>query len=1103
MTDVFISYAREDSDFVRRIFESLKENNREAWVDWEDIPLTADWLAEAYAGIEGADAFLFVISPSSVSSGPCTLELEHALENNKRLIPLLRTEVTDPEIQKNMHKSLSSHNWVQFREKDDYEKAIQSVLTAIDTDLDHVKAHTRYVIRASEWDAKGRDKSFLLNGNDLYEAELWLKASESKSPQANALQREYIIAGRMEANRRRRIRTITTLVILAMTLLALAAVFQSIQATNNAAQARAAEADARFNADQADSAALASYAQQALYREHNVDLAIPLALEANRLEQVPALARTILAQAAYAQGTRALFEGYALYPDADMAVTPDYQKVLSVAADETLQLWDINTREVLQTWDFGDTSGQRPWTVHISPDGKNGLVSLQDGSLFLLNLETGEQSQPWPYEAFARYAIFTPDGQHILAGYATTGNVVLWDIATGGKLATYHGTDGKTVYSIATNTDGSKLAAGFDDGSIFLWNMDGGEQLGLFTGHTGTVRSVAFSPDSTELLSGADDKSVRVWQIATGEQTYQFLGHTDRVRSVIFGPTSKTAFSASYDGHTIQWNLETGTVINTYFGHVATVYAVINMPNERILTGSSDGTLRLWDTENGGEIRRLDGHTGTVYSVAFTPDGTKAVTASQDMSLNVWDLKTGELIRTLCCHTDWIWGVAVSPDGTKALSASRDKTLILWDLETGDKLRTFTGHTDGVWSVVFSPNGLTALSGSRDNTMILWDLETGRIIRRYQGHLFPIYGIAMSPDGRFALSASSDKTVILWNVETGEIVRTLKGHKSTVYDVAFSPDGTEALSGSQDLTMILWDLNTGDIVRQFTGPTSDITAVAFANDGHRALSGSLDNSVRLWNLDTGAETLLYAGHTDGVWDVAFSPDNRTILSGSRDRTVRLWRIDTFDELVLWTYANRYVMPLSCEQRKLYRIAVQCNVAGNFATSTPYLTSVPSLTPLPSATSEIAAATQQAVLTVTPSLTPLPTLAKGTALQGTLLPGATDILYYEGHAGEIVTISVKADKPANDVTDETTQIEQGLLDTDLILYAPDGTRLIENDDVAVGQTDSTIEAYTLPTDGLYVIRIFNAFTQKVGGGYTVLVEEGVLPTPIPTATPQPE
>ncbi len=46
MTDIFISYSRQNSPFVKRLFEALAEQKRDTWVDWEGIPLTADWWAE-------------------------------------------------------------------------------------------------------------------------------------------------------------------------------------------------------------------------------------------------------------------------------------------------------------------------------------------------------------------------------------------------------------------------------------------------------------------------------------------------------------------------------------------------------------------------------------------------------------------------------------------------------------------------------------------------------------------------------------------------------------------------------------------------------------------------------------------------------------------------------------------------------------------------------------------------------------------------------------------------------------------------------------------------------------------------------------------------
>ena len=81
MSDVFISYSRRDIDFFCYLFDQLKACDRDAWADWQDIPPTADWLAEIYRG--------FVISPDSVASEICTLEIEHAVKHHKRLAPVV------------------------------------------------------------------------------------------------------------------------------------------------------------------------------------------------------------------------------------------------------------------------------------------------------------------------------------------------------------------------------------------------------------------------------------------------------------------------------------------------------------------------------------------------------------------------------------------------------------------------------------------------------------------------------------------------------------------------------------------------------------------------------------------------------------------------------------------------------------------------------------------------------------------------------------------------------------------------------------------------------------------------------------------------------
>jgi hypothetical protein len=74
---------------VKNIYDALAVDDRNIWVDWEDIPPSNDWLDEIHKGIEQSDAFIFVLSPDSIKSEVCTWEVDHACANGKRIIPVV------------------------------------------------------------------------------------------------------------------------------------------------------------------------------------------------------------------------------------------------------------------------------------------------------------------------------------------------------------------------------------------------------------------------------------------------------------------------------------------------------------------------------------------------------------------------------------------------------------------------------------------------------------------------------------------------------------------------------------------------------------------------------------------------------------------------------------------------------------------------------------------------------------------------------------------------------------------------------------------------------------------------------------------------------
>ena len=200
MSDIFISYSRKDIAYARLLHKALKQNDLETWVDWQDIPPSTEWLKEVFTAIEEANTFIFIISASSVISDICQKEIDHARQNNKRIIPIVIDDVEPAKV----HPALSTINWIFSRTKDELQPSIEKLIEAIQTDYGWVKAHTRLQIRALEWEQADKDKSFLLQGTDLAQAENWLVESVDKEQEPTMQQTRYIQASRQGALRRQR-----------------------------------------------------------------------------------------------------------------------------------------------------------------------------------------------------------------------------------------------------------------------------------------------------------------------------------------------------------------------------------------------------------------------------------------------------------------------------------------------------------------------------------------------------------------------------------------------------------------------------------------------------------------------------------------------------------------------------------------------------------------------------------------------------------------------------------------------------------------------------------------------------------------------------------
>jgi len=174
----------------------------------------------------------------------------------------------------------------------------------------------------------------------------------------------------------------------------------------------------------------------------------------------------------------------------------------------------------------------------------------------------------------------------------------------------------------------------------------------------------------------------------------------------------------------------------------------------------------------------------------------------------------------------------------------------------------------------------------------------------------------------------------------------------------------------------------------------------------------------------------------------------------------LWGLNTtsLKELQAWVKENRHVKEFSCQERVQYQIEPLCEEVA-----------VPEPVLRPPAPKEAG------------YVQPVHTAQIGEN-RGEIALGEWDIWLYEGRAGEVITVTMIADKPVPTTLAPEQRIELGLMDALLFVIAPDGTLLVMKD----AELIERVEELVLPMDGIYQIHA-RSFEDNSAGAYTLTIE----------------
>jgi WD40 repeat protein/DNA-binding SARP family transcriptional activator len=771
---------------------------------------------------------------------------------------------------------------------------------------------------AAEWQASGRDSSYLLTGERLRRFELWHETSKLALTRAEndfldfslqARQAAETLEGerlRREAMLERRSRTRLRLFVALLAVASIVAVSLTLVAQN---QTR----DAERNLAISTARALTAESIQAL--EVDAELSMLLAVEAADIalvasgevlpETVEALHRALLA-------SRIVFSvpggSGAFNPDGSRLATADPGTAFAGGvAEGGARVYSSSGEELLV---LRGHSG-RTLEALYSADGTMIATTGLDGTARLWDASTGTEIRVLEVPGVVLLgADFSRDGR-VLAVSGSDDAVRLWDVSSG-EIRVLTGI-GDAV-DISFSNSGS-VAVAADTAGVFVIDAASGEQLLHLTGHSGGTCRVEFSPDDTLLASASQDGTARLWDPATGTELRSLAGHAGPVCGMAFSPDGGWLATGGEDGMARLWDTETGEELLAVSGHAAGIGAVAFDPSGRLMaTAGGDGLTKVWDVSPGGSHELITVATGgSATFSAYTADGALLATGTADGDVEVWNAETGERRAQMNGHTARITGGGFSPDGSMLVTSGEDRTARVWDVASGGELFAVTAHTDSVWSSTVSPDGTVVATGGLDGLAALWSVPQGREVARLEG-IPAAFSVVFSPDG--SLLAVVGIGIQIWDVDSVTRIAGIEGHSGAILSAEFGPDGMVLATAAADGSAKLWDVSdvqSGEILElvSLQGHSGAVLDVALSADANRIATASLDNSVKIWS-SSGGELLTLPVRMPGI--VAFDPTGTRLAVPSADGSVRVYVLPA-DELLdlARSRLTRSFTPAECDR----------------------------------------------------------------------------------------------------------------------------------------------------------------------------------------------
>ena len=353
--------------------------------------------------------------------------------------------------------------------------------------------------------------------------------------------------------------------------------------------------------------------------------------------------------------------------------TPDNQKLLTVARDLFVRLWDANDGTPIDAANIPSNHafGQEPV---FSEDGQRIMIPLQNGQALIGTFDENYSSLPNFSQGVSineAHAFLANDGKL---------KPLLLPLAN--------------ISSGSVGPKGKEIILATSKGSAGIYNLQTGESLSENIAHAGLINAITQSPDGSKIATSSNLGTVNIWDRSNFKSPIRVIGSENTsnkidLQKVHFTSDGKAVW-VSNSKESKKWDISSGETLVDSKIH-PTESLSITSPNGDYTAITRWPRLKLYNNNSTSNDPVFLKHAGgRIDAICFSKDNKHVVAGTANGHIRVWSTSDGTAKKSFTLSfgslTENINAIAVNDRFTQIAAGCKSGQLYLLDLNDKERV---------------------------------------------------------------------------------------------------------------------------------------------------------------------------------------------------------------------------------------------------------------------------------------------------------------------------------------------------------------------------------------------------------------------------------